>query len=206
MDKISAQKKSARVRKTSVNKGFWAQKATREARNVIDAFENLLREKSRQQIFGAGVAIAITLIIFFYSFYIGNYLIALIVIAVWVATWKRPRHHIFVEVGKQRCFDQKRKNFRVPRAEHCRQLRINYHDWLEWRMNKDHEFSVRIMTLEAFDLDEWKIASEKLPLNYKTIDLQIWKKTKTKQNSRNVASRRGSPSLMKFIPLNTWII
>lgn len=86
MDKISPQKKSARVRKTSANKGFWAQKATREARNVIDAFENLLREKSRQQIFGAGVAITITLIIFFYSLYIGNYLIALIVIAVWVAT------------------------------------------------------------------------------------------------------------------------
>ena len=206
MDKISPQKKSARVRKTSANKGFWAQKATREARNVIDAFENLLREKSRQQIFGAGVAIAITLIIFFYSLYIGNYLIALIVIAVWVATWKRPRHHIFVEVGKQRYFDQKRKNFRVPRAEHCRQLRINYHDWLEWRMDKDHEFSVRIMTLEAFDLDEWKLASEKLPLNYKTIDLQIWKKQKPNKTVVMSLQEEVHLSLMKFIPLNTWII
>lgn len=69
-----------------MNKGFWAQKATREARNAIDSFENFIRGKTRQQIVGASVAIALTLLIFFYALYIGNYLIVLIVIAVWVAT------------------------------------------------------------------------------------------------------------------------
>ena len=53
---------------------------------MIDSFENFIRERTRQQIAGASVAIALTLIIFLYSLYIGNYLIALIVIAVWVAT------------------------------------------------------------------------------------------------------------------------
>ena len=88
MDRLSSPaKKNSRLRKTSsVNKGFWAQKATREARNAIDTFENFIREKSRRQIVGASVAIALTLMIFFYSLYIGNYLITLIVIAVWVGT------------------------------------------------------------------------------------------------------------------------
>lgn len=88
----SPQKK--RVRKTSSmsknNKGFWAQSATREARNAIDSFENFIRERIRdatkQQIVGACVAIALTLSIFLYSLYVGNYLVALIVIAVWVTT------------------------------------------------------------------------------------------------------------------------
>lgn len=71
---------------SSANKGFWAQKATKEARNAIDSFENVIREKTRQQLVGASVAIALTIIIFLYSLYIGNYLISLIVIAVWVAT------------------------------------------------------------------------------------------------------------------------
>lgn len=88
MDRLQTPpKRTTRVRKTSsVNKPFWAQKATREARNAIDSFENVIRGKTRQQIAGASVAIALTLIIFLYSLYIGNYLIALIVIAVWVAT------------------------------------------------------------------------------------------------------------------------
>lgn len=94
MDRLQTPpKRTTRVRKTSsVNKPFWAQKATREARNAIDSFENVIRGKTRQQIAGASVAIALTLIIFLYSLYIGNYLIALIVIAVWVATWKRHMH------------------------------------------------------------------------------------------------------------------
>ena len=88
MDRLQTPpKRSSRVRKTSsVNKSFWAQNATREARNVIDSFENSIRGKTRQQLAGASVAIALTLIIFLYSLYIGNYLVALIVIAVWVAT------------------------------------------------------------------------------------------------------------------------
>lgn len=88
MDRLQTPpRKTTRVRKTSsANKGFWAQKATKEARNAIDSFENLIREKTRQQIVGASVAIALTIIIFLYSLYIGNYLIALIVIAVWVTT------------------------------------------------------------------------------------------------------------------------
>ena len=89
MDRLQTPpKRISRARKT-----FWAQKATREARNVIDSFENFIRERTRQQIAGASVAIALTLIIFLYSLYIGNYLIALIVIAVWVATWKRHHMH-----------------------------------------------------------------------------------------------------------------
>lgn len=147
MDRISPQKKTTRVRKTSsVSRGFWAQKATREARNVIDAFENLLREKSRQQIVGAGVAIALTLIIFFYSLYIGNYLIFLIVIAVWVATWKRPRHHILLEVGKQRGFDQKRKKLSCAASKTWSTFIIKYHGWLELRWIRNREFAVKIMT------------------------------------------------------------
>lgn len=88
MDRLQTPpKKNPRVRKTSsVNKPFWAQKATREARNVIDSFENFIRGKTRQQIAGASVAIALTLIIFLYSLYIGNYLVVLIVIAIWLAT------------------------------------------------------------------------------------------------------------------------
>lgn len=78
-----------------MNKGFWAQAATKEARNAIDSFENLLRERirdaTRHQIVGACVAIALTLSIFFYSLYVGNYLVALIVIAVWVTTWMQYR-------------------------------------------------------------------------------------------------------------------
>lgn len=88
MDRLQTPpRKNARVRKSSsVNKGFWAQKATRGARNAIDSFENFIREKTRQQIAGASVAIALTVAIFLYSLYIGNYLVALIVVAVWVAT------------------------------------------------------------------------------------------------------------------------
>lgn len=86
-----SQRRPARVhRKSSSNKGFWGQSATREARNAIDSFENLIRERirgaTREQIVGACVAIALTVFIFFYSLYIGNYLVALIVIAVWVTT------------------------------------------------------------------------------------------------------------------------
>jgi len=89
MDRLQtpAPKKTARVRKTSaVNKPLWTQNATREARNAIDSFENFIRGKTRQQIAGASIAIALTLIIFLYSMYIGNYLVVLIVIAIWVAT------------------------------------------------------------------------------------------------------------------------
>ena len=88
MDRLQTPpKKNSRVRKnSSVNKSFWAQNATQEARNAIDSFENFIRGKTRQQIAGASVAIALTLFIFLYSLYIGNYLIALIVIAIWVAT------------------------------------------------------------------------------------------------------------------------
>lgn len=163
MDRLSPQKKTTRVRKTSsVSRGFWAQKATREARNAIDAFENLLREKSKQQIVGVGVAIAITLIIFFYSLYIGNYLIALIVIAVWVATWKRPRHHNLLEVGKQRDFDQKRK-------KHSRHFTIKYRGWLELRWIRHRELSVKIMTGGIWS----RQMEDSLPPNYKMMDLQI---------------------------------
>ena len=87
MDRLQTPpKKNSRGKNSSVNKPFWAQNATREAGNAIDSFENFIRDKTRQQIAGASVAIGLTVIIFLYSLYIGNYLIALIVIAVWVAT------------------------------------------------------------------------------------------------------------------------
>lgn len=38
-------------------------------------------------------------------------------------------------------------------------------------MDKDYEFFVRIMILEVFDFDEWKLVSEKLFFNYEMIDL-----------------------------------
>lgn len=73
-----------------MNKGFWTNSATREARSAIDSFENLIRDRLRdatkEQIIGACVAIALTLSVFLYSLYVGNYLVALIVIAVWVTT------------------------------------------------------------------------------------------------------------------------
>ena len=86
------QRKVTRVSRkvSSTNKGFLAHAATRKARNAIDSFENLMRDRLRdatkEQIVGACVAIALTLIIFFYSLYVGNYLVPLIVIAVWVTT------------------------------------------------------------------------------------------------------------------------
>ena len=88
---VADRKKNSRVRKTSsVNKSVWAQSATKKARNAIDNFENLiqarLREATREEIVGAIVAIMVTLVIFGYSLYVGNYLVALIVIAVWVTT------------------------------------------------------------------------------------------------------------------------
>ena len=88
---MADRKKNSRVRKTSsVSKSVWAQSATKKARNAIDNFENLiqarLREATREEIVGAIVAIMVTLVIFGYSLYVGNYLVALIVIAVWVTT------------------------------------------------------------------------------------------------------------------------
>ena len=67
-----------------------ANSAAKEAWNAIDNFENVVRERmrdaSKEQIVGACVALGLTLMIFFYSLYVGNYLVALIVIAVWVTT------------------------------------------------------------------------------------------------------------------------
>lgn len=86
----SSQRKVSKVRKSNStrNKGFFGNSATRKAWNAIDNFENIVRERirdaSKEQIIGASVALALTLIIFFYSLYVGNYLVALIVIAVWV--------------------------------------------------------------------------------------------------------------------------
>lgn len=86
------QRKVSRVsrKNSSTNKGFLAHAATRKARNAIDGFENLIRDRVRdatkEQIIGACVAIALTLFIFFYSLYVGNYLVPLIVIAIWVTT------------------------------------------------------------------------------------------------------------------------
>ena len=47
MDRLqSPPKKNSRGKNSSVNKPFWAQNATREARNAIDSFENTRQDKA----------------------------------------------------------------------------------------------------------------------------------------------------------------
>lgn len=88
----SSQRKISKLKKntSAQSKGFLANSAAKEAWNAIDNFENVVRERmrdaSKEQIVGACVALGLTLMIFFYSLYVGNYLVALIVIAVWVTT------------------------------------------------------------------------------------------------------------------------
>ena len=88
----SSQRKASKLKKSNStqNKGFFGNSATRKAWNAIDNFENIVRERmrdaSKEQIIGASIALALTLVIFFYSLYVGNYLVALIVIAVWGTT------------------------------------------------------------------------------------------------------------------------
>jgi chromosomal replication initiation ATPase DnaA len=60
--------------------------ASHDAHNAIDAFENFLKTKSREQVYAASVAVAITLVIFLTALYCGNYLVVLLVIAVWITT------------------------------------------------------------------------------------------------------------------------
>ena len=86
MDRAQPSKKGPRMLRRTPNKGFWAQSATQEARNTLDNFENFVRGRSRQQIVGACVAIALTIFIFLAALYVGNFLVALIVVAVWLTT------------------------------------------------------------------------------------------------------------------------
>lgn len=60
--------------------------ASQDAHNAIDTFENFIKTKSKEQVYAALIAIAITLIIFLTALYYGNYLVVLIVVAVWITT------------------------------------------------------------------------------------------------------------------------
>jgi len=61
-------------------------RASEEAYNALDVFENFITSRPRDQVYAAAVALVITLIIFVAALYYGNYLVVLIVIAVWITT------------------------------------------------------------------------------------------------------------------------
>lgn len=78
-------KKSGKhTKKSGVRARF--KSASQDAHNAIDAFENFIKTRSKEQVYAASIAIVITLIIFFTALYYGNYLVVLIIIAVWITT------------------------------------------------------------------------------------------------------------------------
>ena len=87
---MELQSHSSGARKTIKKKasGFRARfkRASEDAHSTIDVFENFITSKPKEQVYAAGIAVIITLIIFMTALYYGNYLVALIVVAVWITT------------------------------------------------------------------------------------------------------------------------
>lgn len=81
---ISPTRRTIKKKASGIRARF--KRASEDAHNTIDVFENFITSRPKNQVYAAGIAVIITLIIFMTALYYGNYLVVLIVIAVWITT------------------------------------------------------------------------------------------------------------------------
>ena len=159
MDRQSLKKKTPRKKNRSWSN--WSGRSN-DPYNSIDAFENFVRSRSRERLYGAVLAIGITVFIFMYAFYYRNFLVCLIVVAVWVL-WRDVRNSL--ESRLQNDFNSIPLDIvRYGLMRSCLSFIVDLSLWISvidnvWRVvGKSFGLKLKQMTLEAsvFILEETK--------------------------------------------------